>query len=275
MPGAMSGRQAAAQTSSREFDILSIMIASESVIRVVGDPPQSGLENMARDEAILDAVGRCLSPPTLRMYQWDRPTISLGYFQKYADYAALPPPAGSLPVVRRPTGGGAILHDMELTYALTLPVDHRLLAEGPGRLYACMHDAIIMALDPMAVRSRRCGVTDDSTATRGPFFCFARRHCFDLTVGDAKLAGSAQRRTRTAVLQHGSIILGSRFDQQPTARLALDPAAAIAGLRAALPHQFANLTSESLVCGEWSPEELAAVPGLIEKHAAAAWLRRM
>jgi len=247
----------------------------EVAIRLIADPSCSGLENMARDDVLLDAVGQHQSPPTLRLYQWERPTLSLGYFQRYADYEALPPPAGALPVVRRPTGGGAILHDLELTYSLTLPADHGLLENGANQLYACMHDAIIMALNLQAVVSHRCGVTDDSTATRGPFFCFARRHCFDLTVGDAKLAGSAQRRTRTAVLQHGSIILGSRFEQQPTARLHVDPSVSIGDLRLELPRQLANLTGETLVAGKWTPDELASVPAQIAKHAADAWLKRM
>ena len=81
------------------------------MFRILQDSPLDGPTNMARDEALLDRVGDGSSPPTLRLYQWDPPTISLGYFQKYADYEALDPPAGELAVVRRPTGGGAILQD--------------------------------------------------------------------------------------------------------------------------------------------------------------------
>src|SRR3990172_9526549 len=104
-------------------------------LRVLHDPPLDGPTNMARDEALLTLVGTSQSPPTVRLYQWNPPTISLGYFQHYGDYVSLPPPAGTLPVVRRLTGGGAILHDLELTYSLTLPTGHQLLAHGPGRLY--------------------------------------------------------------------------------------------------------------------------------------------
>ena len=98
---------------------------------------------MARDEALMLRVGRSESPPTLRLYQWDPPTISLGYFQRYADYESLPPPGGLLPVVRRLTGGGAILHDLELTYSLALPINHPLVCDGPNRLYELTHDAVI------------------------------------------------------------------------------------------------------------------------------------
>src|SRR3970040_852910 len=104
-------------------------------LRVLDDPPLDGPTNMAGDEALMTLVGTDDSPPTLRLYQWIEPTISLGYFQHFVDYRALPPPAGELPVVRRLPGGGAILHDLELTYSLSLPAGHGLLAHGPSRLY--------------------------------------------------------------------------------------------------------------------------------------------
>ena len=251
------------------------MSAETTSIRLLVDRPLPGLENMARDEVLHAFVGAGRSAATLRLYQWVEPTVSLGYFQRFSDYEALAAPAGDLPVVRRPTGGGAILHDMELTYSLSLPADYRLLSDGPNQLYEWMHDAIIMALGSIAAVPRRCGISDDSTPIRGPFFCFARRHCFDVTVDGAKLAGSAQRRTRAAILQHGSIILGSRFDQQPSACTGLDPGVAIASLLESLPHHFANVTGETIQAGDWTGEELSAISGLIDKHAGDAWLRRM
>ena len=176
---------------------------------------------MARDEALLHRVGAGESPPTLRLYQWDPPTISLGYFQPVAQYDSLDPPAGDLPVVRRLTGGGAILHDLELTYSLTLPADHALLEGGANRLYEVVHDAVIACLRAFQLRAARDGMTDGSGPTRGPFFCFARRHCLDVLIGNDKIAGSAQRRTKQAVLQHGSIILANRYQQQTTAALSM------------------------------------------------------
>ena len=106
---------------------------TKHTIRVIHDPALDGPTNMARDEALLSRVGRGASVPTLRLYQWDPPTVSLGYFQKYAEYECLGPPAGGLPVVRRQTGGGAILHDLELTYSLTLPRRSSHPREGPER----------------------------------------------------------------------------------------------------------------------------------------------
>jgi len=227
---------------------------------------------MARDEALLERVGQGESPATLRFYFWERPTISLGYFQAYADYESLPPPAGELAVVRRTTGGGAILHDREITYSLSLPVAHALLEDGPTALYARMHAAIIAALGPrVSAALRGCG--QDDRAQRGPFFCFARRHRDDVVLGGQKLAGSAQRRTRQAVLQHGSLILERRFAQQECAELALAGADAprlMADIAAALA-LAEGLTIES---GAWSEAELAAADRLQPKYASPAWTRR-
>jgi len=241
---------------------------------MIQDPALTGPVNMGRDEALLTRVGDGASAATLRLYQWDPPTISLGYFQHYADYEALRAPAGDLAVVRRQTGGGAILHDLELTYSLTLPLDHPLLAKGPNHLYELAHDAVIACLDKLGLTSKRCGVTDESGAAKGPFFCFARRHCYDVLLGDDKLAGSAQRRTRSAVLQHGSIILGNRYAQQPTAEAHVEYEAAVDKLRQALPAKLAAQIGLAIAPGDWRADELAAAEPYIAKYAGDDWTRR-
>lgn len=244
-------------------------------IRVLLDTPTDGPANMARDEALLTCVGRGESPPTLRLYEWTPPTISLGYFQRYAEYESLPPPAGELPAVRRLTGGGAILHDQELTYSLALPLDHRLLGEGPNHLYELFHEAVTACLAAIGAAVAACGVTDDSGPTRGPFFCFARRHCYDLLLLDRKIAGSAQRRTRDAVLQHGSVILSNRFPQQPTAQICKPYASTIERVRSTLPAQLAERTGEHIRRGQWTDTELDLASDLLAKYAGDAWTRRM
>ncbi|MGQ9649395.1 MAG: lipoate--protein ligase family protein [Phycisphaerae bacterium] len=189
--------------------------------RWISDGPADGPVNMARDEAILLCVAEGSVPPTLRFYGWSQPTISLGYFQSYSDYSALPPPAGGLPVVRRLTGGGAILHDLELTYSLILPCGHPLLpACGASGLYDVVHDAFARFLTDVGISLTK-GFTEPGGAShRGPFFCFERHGRFDLLTDGRKIMGSAQRRLRTAVLQHGSLILESRFKQQHCASVA-------------------------------------------------------
>jgi len=229
---------------------------------------------MARDEALLRAVEQGRTGPTLRLYRWTPPTISLGYFQLYADYEALPSPAGDLPVVRRLTGGGAILHDLELTYSLTLPLNHPALARGPNHLYELAHDAVIDALAGLALEAHRDGFTDDSGPRRGPFFCFARRHQLDVLVGPDKIAGSAQRRTRSAVLQHGSIVLANRYNQQPTAEAGQEFEQALQQVKSTLPTRLAQATGLTVAPGSWSEEELGDAEALVAKYTGAEWTRR-
>ena len=260
-----------------------------STIRVLTDPPLTGPTNMARDEALLERVGKGESPPTLRLYEWDPPTISLGYFQHYSDFATLAPPAGRLAVVRRQTGGGAILHDLELTYSLTLPTGDVRLEGGANRLYQRAHDAITACLLTVDIKTTRCGNSDDSGAARGPFFCFERRHCFDLLIHNDKIAGSAQRRRRDAVLQHGSIILANRFPQQPSAyidttspgttdRTPFDApewfAMRLATVRRVLPAQFARALNSVLEPSTWTLSELALALQLEKKYARDEWTKR-
>ncbi|MFQ5589923.1 MAG: biotin/lipoate A/B protein ligase family protein [Phycisphaerae bacterium] len=249
-------------------------MARSQAIRVLNDAAMGGQANMARDEALLVRVGRRESVPSLRLYQWETPTISLGYFQPYADYEALPPPAGELPLVRRTTGGGAILHDLELTYSLTMPVGHSLTSTGANRLYELVHEAIIACLAILGIKATPCGISDDSGASRGPFFCFQRRHCYDLLIGRDKIAGSAQRRTHDAVLQHGSIVLGNRHPQQPTADVQLPFEQTVKQVRERLATTLAAKTGEVFEEGRWSTDELAAASTLVAKYASEDWTRR-
>lgn len=249
------------------------------MMRLIHDVAAGGPTNMARDEAMLIQVGIGSAPPTLRLYQWSPPTISLGYFQKYADYEALPAPAGTLPVVRRLTGGGAILHDLELTYSIALPVGHELLRRGANRLYELAHDAVIKALAELRLETARCGKTDDSGAARGPFFCFERRHCYDVLLGGDKIAGSAQRRTRQAVLQHGSIVLGNRFAQQPTAGAGKSPDvdqifARIATIRTAFAEHMGRGFGIGFEPTGWSGPEQVLAGQLRVKYLEDQWTRR-
>ena len=124
--------------------------SDNTVLRVIVDPVQSGTVNMATDEAILEAVNGGSQGATLRFYQWAEPTISLGYFQKHDEYQGQDAVIRNLPLVRRQTGGGAILHDDELTYSLIVPLvdDSRIDIEG---LYRLVHDAFIFVLHQLGV----------------------------------------------------------------------------------------------------------------------------
>lgn len=173
---------------------------------------------MAVDEALLEAAAH-EEVATLRLYQWQEPTLSLGYFQRSAERLAHTASRDAA-VVRRQSGGGALIHDRELTYSLTLPAAHPW-ARDSQQLYYTVHRAIVgllvRLLGPRAadwtLDLRAAG--SDLPADAEPFLCFQRRAAGDVIVaargdrGDAlthKIVGSAQRR-RGAVLQHGSVLL--------------------------------------------------------------------
>jgi lipoate-protein ligase A len=180
---------------------------------------------MALDEALLlhAAAG---GPPTLRFYEWSAPTLSLGYFQRSNNRNSHPPSLHSA-LVRRATGGGAILHDRELTYSITLPAIHPL-ARRAMDLYLAIHNALVATLATYGICAEirnvksepklseaaptavfGCGSAVQDGKTRGePFLCFQRHSKGDVLIDGWKIAGSAQRRHRGAVLQHGSILFG-------------------------------------------------------------------
>jgi lipoate-protein ligase A len=160
---------------------------------------------MAVDEALLEsAVGSQL--PTLRFYGWSPATLSLGYFQSLADRSQHPS-SMTCPVVRRSTGGGAILHDQEVTYSLIVPVGERF-GDAAKALYDAAHQSLVRTLDRFGVRATLYSGEESAAPARPePFLCFQRRAVGDVIVGGYKIAGSAQRRHRGTVLQHGSLLL--------------------------------------------------------------------
>jgi len=197
-----------------------ILMLSNTPCQLILDPPAEGAWNMAVDEALLDAAAET-DMPVLRFYQWLRPTLSLGYFQPYADRKKHPPSLEAN-VVRRLSGGGAILHDREVTYSLILPHSHRL-ARDTQQLYRAVHEAFlqllnrILPLEKSPWQLARCEKPAAVKPSSEPFLCFERRSPGDLllkpasetdTSADTKIVGSAQRRRRGAVMQHGSLLLG-------------------------------------------------------------------
>jgi len=229
------------------------------------DPPLDGPANMARDAALLDATGAGECPATLRCYRWSEPTVSLGYFQPYAEFE-LCSAVRQFPVVRRTTGGGAILHERELTYCLAVPSRHPLLSGGATNLYCSMHDAIIAVVRGLGGQAARRGsVRPDDAGGDEPFLCFERAHALDVVVGECKLAGSAQRRTPNAVLQHGSIVLDAIH---PDSGVNPD------GLARRIARQFADDNGLSLTPSVWQPSELDRANRHAVRYNSATWTRR-
>jgi lipoyl(octanoyl) transferase len=211
----------------------------------------TGPEQMARDEALLEsAADRGVA--SFRYYRWSEPTWSLGYFQATADRGDRSPANW----VRRSSGGAGILHHAphELTYSVALPAGAAVLPGGES--WIChVHHALRDYLKSIGVPAR--AVVCGEEQKLGEFLCFLHHTPGDLAIGKHKVVGSAQRKLRGAVLQHGTILL-SRSPHTPElpgiAELAgrsIDEEELKAGFQRELTRQF-NWHFE---LGDWSEEE--------------------
>jgi lipoate-protein ligase A len=172
--------------------------------QLILDPPDDGAWNMALDEALLESA-KSEGRASLRFYSWREPTLSLGYFQAHADRIGHVASTGCR-MARRASGGGAILHDAEITYSIALPQSHPAAA-GADTLYGALHRSLIEVLAQFGVKAALAEVASAPRTAPEPFLCFQRRTNGDVLVGPNKVAGSAQRRHQRAVLQHGSVLV--------------------------------------------------------------------
>ncbi len=173
--------------------------------RLLLSPPASGAWNMAVDEAILRAVACDEAPPTLRLYAWSPPCLSLGYSQPWEDVDVTRLRARQWDVVRRPTGGRAILHTDELTYALIAPTHHPLMHGGVLPSYRRIARGLLAALRLLGLDAQLEGEHPPSPQAKP--VCFEVPSSYEITVQGRKILGSAQARSAGAVLQHGTLPL--------------------------------------------------------------------
>ncbi len=182
------------------------------------DTPHSAAMNMAIDEALLEHA----AVPSIRFYQWHSPALSFGYFGKFADVASY---AGERHLVRRWTGGGIVLHGDDLTYSIVIPVSDAAFGESSISIYEKIHRALAHALNEIGegaivaggVDPGHDGFANRAAVTASGYSCFANPVRADVMIDGRKVAGAAQRRTRSGLLQQGSIQgidLGNSFAQR-------------------------------------------------------------
>jgi lipoate-protein ligase A len=237
-------------------------------VRVLPLAAADGAHNMAADEVLLQSAAA--GQATLRFYTWSEATLSLGYFQPAAARLS-DPRLAALPYVRRPTGGGALVHHHELTYALALPERAYRLAREPW--LSRMHDIILRALRTQGVRN---GLSLEAERRKGweQALCFQQLTPGDLIYRGSKVAGSAQRRQRQALLQHGGILLSaSPFTPE---LLGITELAAVrleaAQVARTIRDEFAADTGWDTEEGTMTTEERAAAEELAaRKYCQSAW----
>ena len=266
--------------------------------RLLSTPPASGAWNMAVDEAILDSIGRGASLPTLRLYAWTPACLSLGVAQPFADVDSSRLRARGWDVVRRITGGRAILHTDELTYSVIGPAENPILAGSVLESYNRLAKALLHAVQELGMSVEMKEGKADESGKSNPV-CFEVPSTYEITVNGKKLIGSAQARRKEGVLQHGSLpLLGdltritealSFADESAREEAATRLLARAATVESALRHALAwDDASRAMVRafeaelgieferGELSPVELSRAGELVrEKYAHSSWTERV
>ncbi len=183
---------------------------------------------MAIDEAILESVGAKLVPPTLRLYAWQPPCLSLGYAQPVSDVDQAALAQSGWGLVRRPTGGRAILHTDELTYAVIAPLHEERVEGGVLESYRRLAQALVKALERLGLAAQSEAKYALPAGSRpNAAVCFEVPSNYEITANGKKIIGSAQARRLLGVLQHGSLPLTGdlaritcalRFEDEPARR---------------------------------------------------------
>lgn len=235
--------------------------------RLIPYAAADGPTNMASDEAMADAAAEGLV--SLRFYGWSAATVSLGYFQPAAvregDLLL-----ASLPWVRRPSGGATLVHHHELTYALALPavIAGRDISAWIRRAHVWIADALNALIGRRVVES----VTDERIL--GNVLCFQKQTVGDLALAGHKIVGSAQRKHRGALVQHGSILL-RQSEYAPLLPGIFELAGAdlaVEAVMAELLRRWPSLLNIPLSAGSWTRDEEATIARLrVEKFGSDRW----
>lgn len=165
------------------------------------DQAQTPETNMATDEALLLHINS-IAHPLLRLYEWDRDALTIGYTQKYSEI-----PANRGDIIRRPTGGGVVFHKHHFTYTVAFPANYEICKTKPVESYRIINEAIIIALKHSNLTPTLSKDEITQNVKRSSMICFTNPTRYDILSGKQKIAGSAQRRTKQGLLHQGSIEL--------------------------------------------------------------------
>lgn len=229
-----------------------------------------GFHQMAADETMLHSAVAGVA--SFRLYCWSEATVSLGYFQperlRFQDSRLT-----SLPFVRRPSGGDTLVHHHELTYAIALPAG---LPWQTRESWACRMHGIIAAASHSLGISAQAAACEDISWFDG-LLCFQHITAADLRIGSAKVVGSAQRRQRGALLQHGAILLATspHTPHLPGIEELTGKTISAAEMSQALCTEFIQQTGWNLIEDDWTHAERAHWYELVvHKYSSESWNRK-
>ena len=232
---------------------------------IIDEQPRSGPANMALDHAIAEACAGGASPPTLRFYRWHPPAVSLGRHQPLSEIDLDAAGERGYDVVRRPTGGRAILHTDELTYSVAAAADEPRVEGSIMDAYLRLSNALLAGLRGLGLEADKAAGSvragQDVSAA-----CFEVPSAYEITASGRKLLGSAQSRRAGYVLQHGSLPLVGDLGRLVDV-LAL-PEAARAALRAELTARAATLAQALGVDDETHEVQFANVAQALHRGFA-------
>ena len=220
------------------------------------DGPHDPAWNMAADEALLrtaPARGR----PVIRVYDWDRPAATIGYFQPASQGDGT-----DLPWVRRTTGGGVVIHEGDQTYTVVIPADHPLAATEMTESYRLLNRCVARALERMGLRGELSSQPMARHTDLRTMVCFTQPTRYDVLADGRKVAGAAQRRTRDGILHQGSV----RLDNAPSA---------CAALRAELRCAFADELGARFRAFDLDAQFVSVVERMVrERYGTEDWNRQ-
>jgi lipoate-protein ligase A len=240
-------------------------------IRLLPFANADGATNMAADEVMLHSAAAGIA--SLRFYGWSAATVSLGYFQAHQTRFA-DPHISALPWVRRPSGGATLVHHHELTYALALPPGDTW--QGRDSWLLRMHRIIVAALTQLGL-ANKLQIVEDKPIKHGDVLCFQQFTVGDVLCAKHKVIGSAQRKFRQALMQHGSILL-TQSEYTPS----LPGIAELTGntpssvhVRGAIVLQFPLATPWNVEAGDWTESEKMEITTLAgARYSSADWNER-
>ena len=267
--------------------------------RLIISAPASGAWNMAIDEALLECAHENPDTPTLRLYSWNPYSLSLGHAQPFSDVSEVNIQSRGWDIVRRPTGGRAILHADELTYALVFNENHTQLKGGVLESYRKISAGLICGLKLLGINAQSKLKDTSSALLSRDAICFQHPSDYELTIFDKKIIGSAQARRNGGVLQHGAIPLFGDItrimdvlvfpDEQQRNKIKENLLQRAATLSDVLNYRVTwNQVTQTLIQGfndtfkinllrtTISPKEIALAERLYQdKHTTAEWIKRI